>query len=56
MGYDTESESVVTIRELLPKGIANRLEGNPDVHILERYKKMCIRDRYSTDVINRHFA
>lgn len=39
MSYDTERESVVTIRELLPKGIANRLEGNPDVHIRERYKK-----------------
>ena len=39
MGYDTERESVITIRELLPKGIANRLEGNPDVHIRERYKK-----------------
>lgn len=39
MGYDTERETIVTIRELLPKGIANRLEGNPDVHIRERYRK-----------------
>jgi len=39
VGYDTERESVVSIREFLPKGIANRLEGNPDVHIRERYKK-----------------
>ena len=39
MGYDTEKEIKITIRELLPKGIANRLEGNADVHIRERYKK-----------------
>lgn len=39
MGYDTEREAQVTIRELIPKGIANRLEGNPDVHIRERYRK-----------------
>lgn len=39
VGYDTERRAVVTIRELIPKGIANRLEGNPDVHIRERYRK-----------------
>lgn len=39
MGYDTEREAAVTIRELLPNGIANRLEGNPDVHVRERYRK-----------------
>lgn len=38
-GYDTESRRSVTVRELAPKGIANRLEGNPNLHIRERYKK-----------------
>lgn len=38
-GYDTERNAVVTIREFLPKGIANRLEGNSDVHIRERFRK-----------------
>lgn len=39
MGYDTQLDEVVTIREFLPKGIAVRLEGNLDVHIRERYKE-----------------
>lgn len=38
MGYDQEFDSVCVIREFLPKGIANRLEGNNDVHVRERYK------------------
>ena len=36
--YDTQLDNVVTIREFLPKNIANRLEGNMDIHIRERYK------------------
>ena len=39
VGLDTQSKRLVTIRELLPKNIGNRLEGNSDVHIRERYKK-----------------
>lgn len=39
IGYDTERNAVVTIREFLPGGICNRLEGNNDVHVRERYKK-----------------
>ena len=39
MGYDTEREAIVTIRELIPGGIANRLEGNPEVHVRERFRK-----------------
>lgn len=39
MGYDTQLDEVVTIREFLPKGIAVRLEGNLEVHIRERYKE-----------------
>lgn len=39
IGYDTQKDMTVTIREFLPKGIANRLEGNSDVHIRERFKK-----------------
>lgn len=38
LGYDLERQSVVTVREFLPKGIANRLDGNLDVHVRERYK------------------
>lgn len=38
-GYDTERNAVVTIREFLPRGICNRLEGNNDVHVRERYRK-----------------
>lgn len=38
MAYDTQLEKAVTVREFLPKGIANRLEGNLEVHIRERYK------------------
>ncbi|MDD6727630.1 MAG: PASTA domain-containing protein [Eubacteriales bacterium] len=38
MGYDTQLDKVITIREFLPKGIAVRLEGNLDVHIRERYR------------------
>ena len=39
IGYDTERNAVVTIREFLPRGICNRLEGNNDVHVRERYRK-----------------
>lgn len=39
MGYDTQLNEVVTIREFLPKGIAVRLEGNLEVHIRERYRE-----------------
>lgn len=38
-GYDIKQRKAVIIREFMPKGIANRLEGNLDVHIRERYKK-----------------
>lgn len=37
--YDTTMHAVCTIREFLPKGIANRLEGNRDVHVRERFRK-----------------
>lgn len=39
IGYDTERSTVVTIREFLPRSICNRLEGNNDIHVRERYKK-----------------
>lgn len=38
LGYDLERRSVVTVREFIPKGIANRLDGNLDVHVREKYK------------------
>lgn len=36
--YDTQLDTKVTVREFLPKGIANRLEGNNEIHIRERYR------------------
>lgn len=36
--YDMQLNTRVSVREFLPKGIANRLEGNTDVHIRERYR------------------
>lgn len=39
IGFDAERRSAVTIREFLPRGIANRLEGNCDVHVRERFRK-----------------
>ena len=47
VGYDTERRAAVTIRELLPKNITNRLEGNYDVHIRERYKKNYVKYKES---------
>lgn len=37
--YDTTIDSVCVVREFLPKGIANRLEGNMEVHVRERFRK-----------------
>ena len=37
-GYDLQLNARINIREFLPKGIANRLEGNLEVHIRERYR------------------
>ena len=39
IGYDAERNAAVSIHEFLPGNIANRLEGNYDVHVRERYKK-----------------
>lgn len=39
IGLDTETNTVVTIREFMPAGIANRLEGNLNAHVREKYKK-----------------
>lgn len=39
IGYNIEKCRTVTIREFLPRGIANRLEGNSDVHVRERFRK-----------------
>lgn len=46
-GYDTERRAVVTVREFLPKNITNRLEGNYDVHVRERYKKNYVKYKES---------
>ena len=47
VGYDTERRTAVTIREFLPKNVANRLEGNFDVHIRERFKRNFIKYKES---------
>ena len=47
VGYDTERRAAVTIREFLPKNISNRLEGNFDVHVRERFKKNYIKYKES---------
>ncbi len=39
IGYDMERRAVVTVREFIPKGISNRLDGNIEVHVRERYRK-----------------
>lgn len=46
-GYDTERRAAVTIREFLPKNISNRLEGNFDVHVRERFKKSFVKYKES---------
>ncbi len=48
--YDAQLNSVVDVREFLPKGIANRLEGNMDVHIRERYKP--VFEKYKASFVN----
>lgn len=50
MAYDIQLDAVVNVREFLPKGIANRLEGNTDVHIRERYKP--VFEKYKKSFIN----
>ena len=37
--YDRTLQAPCVVREFLPKGIANRLEGNRDVHVRERFRK-----------------
>ncbi len=48
--YDTQLDAVVNVREFLPKGIANRLEGNVEVHIRERYRQNY--EKYKASFIN----
>lgn len=50
MAYDTQLDNPITVREFLPKGIANRLEGNTDIHIRERFKSSF--GRYKDSFIN----
>lgn len=49
-GYDSQLDAVINIREFLPKGIANRLEGNLDVHVRERYKSSY--EKYKESFLN----
>lgn len=50
MAYDTQLDDTVEIREFLPKGIANRLEGNLDIHVRERYKS--VFEKYKASFIS----
>lgn len=36
-GFDAQLDKPVVIRELFPKGVANRLEGNKEVHIRQKF-------------------
>lgn len=36
-GYDSQLDQQIIIREYYPKGFANRLEGNTDIHIRQKY-------------------
>lgn len=36
-GYDAKLDKVIIIREFLPKGVANRLEGNRTVHVRQKF-------------------
>lgn len=48
--YDTQLDTVITVREFLPKGIANRLEGNTEIHIRERFKPAF--EKYKASFVN----
>lgn len=50
MAYDSQLDDVVTVREFLPKNRANRLEGNLDIHVRERYKASF--ERFKQSFIN----
>lgn len=50
MAYDSQLKDVVNVREFLPKGIANRLEGNQDIHVRERYRSSF--EKYKASFIN----
>lgn len=50
LGYDMERRTVVTVREFIPKDISNRLEGNLDVHVREKYRKNF--ENYKNSFIN----
>lgn len=47
---DEQLGTRITVREFLPKGIANRLEGNLDIHIREKYKS--VFEKYKASFIN----
>lgn len=37
MGYDSQLDRAVLIREFYPKGLASRLEGNKDLHVRQKF-------------------
>jgi serine/threonine-protein kinase len=37
MGYDSQLDKTVYIREFYPKGLANRLDGSKELHVRQRY-------------------
>jgi serine/threonine-protein kinase len=37
MGYDSQLDKIVLIREFYPKGLVNRLEGSNEIHVRQKY-------------------
>jgi serine/threonine protein kinase len=46
-GYDLILDKPITIREFLPKGIANRLEGNSEIHVRQKFVQSYAKYRSS---------
>lgn len=43
MGYDMQLDRPIYIREFYPRGMANRLEGNQDLHIRQRFIDLAVK-------------
>lgn len=45
MGYDMQLDRTVYIREFYPKSMASRLEGNPNLHIRQKFMDLAVKYR-----------
>ena len=43
MGYDMQLDRPIYIREFYPRGMANRLEGNQDLHIRQKFIDLAVK-------------